>query len=596
MNIKYITIFTLLLIWSCKPEFDVPNPTSGDIDFSRYVAVGNSLTAGYADGGLYAEGQMNAYPKLIAIQMNEVSEIIFTQPDIPGNGSGYIYVKSLDLTGSSPKIKTDTRLPDPAWLDKLPDNYNNLGIPGIRIKDINIAGYGASPTEGNPYFYRLLNATDAAKSYLDKVEESTPTFFTSWMGNNDVLGYAKEGGVYGISGQGPAGINGLTDPLVFESNYNDLIDILEASNAKGVLLTIPDITLTPFFSTVPWNGLALTQAQADMANSSYAAMINPGIESQVKASVIELTVTMKVISENVTEGFAEMSVYQKKVAEELGNGHTQQEAEDLADAYISSPEGIAEIEALTNSLNANLGAHLQGNHDGHPELEPIYVAIDTYVSNDTDIQNGIATGIAQLTEAYDNNLLDPAQQEQLATAIEQNTSAQIELLKAAGFYPDFHEGPNPFVIEDDSPHNPLGIRHIKEGELILLTAMISGQLTPEKAALPKPDSVVLNAGELKNIVDYTKEYNDIIRGFASNDIVIFDPDETLESIKSGVFVDGVTVTGSYLTGGIFSVDGIHLTPRGNAMIANDVIKKINETFHSTIPPVNVNNYRGVILP
>ncbi len=47
---------------SCEPEFenDVDaNYTSGDANFSSYVAIGNSLTAGYMDGTVYKSGQMN---------------------------------------------------------------------------------------------------------------------------------------------------------------------------------------------------------------------------------------------------------------------------------------------------------------------------------------------------------------------------------------------------------------------------------------------------------------------------------------------------------------------------------------------------------
>jgi hypothetical protein len=40
----------IVLIFGCEPNIDVPAPSSGGADFSNYIAVGNSLTAGYADG------------------------------------------------------------------------------------------------------------------------------------------------------------------------------------------------------------------------------------------------------------------------------------------------------------------------------------------------------------------------------------------------------------------------------------------------------------------------------------------------------------------------------------------------------------------
>jgi hypothetical protein len=60
--------------------------------------VGNSLTAGYADGGLYLEGQQNSYPSIIAKQMALVGGGKFTQPlftEAQANGSGYLKLMAL---------------------------------------------------------------------------------------------------------------------------------------------------------------------------------------------------------------------------------------------------------------------------------------------------------------------------------------------------------------------------------------------------------------------------------------------------------------------------------------------------------------------
>jgi hypothetical protein len=160
--------FASVLIYGCTPEIDVPTPTSGGADFSNYVAVGNSLTAGYSDNGLYAEGQMQSYPALIAEQMSQITPISFAQPDIPGNGSGYIYLTSLE-----PAVAPAPA--DPDWLNQVSGPFNNLGVPGIRVKDITVNGYGSSP-QANPYFYRMLGDKDANTSYLQMVSENNPTF------------------------------------------------------------------------------------------------------------------------------------------------------------------------------------------------------------------------------------------------------------------------------------------------------------------------------------------------------------------------------------------------------------------------------------
>ncbi|XHR92508.1 hypothetical protein ACFJIV_19405 [Mucilaginibacter sp. UC70_90] len=62
----------LLLLGACKPEVHTPKPSSGTVDFSRFISLGNSLTAGYADGGLYLAGQQVSYPSIIGKQMQSV--------------------------------------------------------------------------------------------------------------------------------------------------------------------------------------------------------------------------------------------------------------------------------------------------------------------------------------------------------------------------------------------------------------------------------------------------------------------------------------------------------------------------------------------
>ena len=51
-----------------------------------------------------------------------------------------------------------------------------------------------------------------------------------------------------------------------------------------------------------------------------------------------------------------------------------------------------------------------------------------------------------------------------------------------------------------------------------------------------------------------------------------------------------------VTGGLFSLDGVHLTPRGYAIIANEFIKATNSTYGSNIPLANVASYPGLKFP
>lgn len=66
--------------------------------------------------------------------------------------------------------------------------------------------------------------------------------------------------------------------------------------------------------------------------------------------------------------------------------------------------------------------------------------------------------------------------------------------------------------------------------------------------------------------------------------------------QSGISWDGVRYNAKFVTGGAFSLDGVHLTGRGYAIIANEFIKAINSTYKSSLPQVDANKYSGVKFP
>ena len=65
--------FLGLFLIACEDDtpIDTPDPTpieytSGTADFSNYVAIGNSLTAGYSDNALFIDGQTASFPNMLA--------------------------------------------------------------------------------------------------------------------------------------------------------------------------------------------------------------------------------------------------------------------------------------------------------------------------------------------------------------------------------------------------------------------------------------------------------------------------------------------------------------------------------------------------
>ena len=272
MKYRYILFIGLLgILFACQPELDDFSTSKGNADFSTYVALGNSLTAGYADGSLYKSVQLNSYPSILAEQFKKTGGGEFIQPMMEGE---YGILPGKLILGYSTDCLDETSLgpvPDVGQLDDLaPLGYsvNNMGVPGAKSFHLLAPGYGdfaGIGTYANPYYARF--ASSAVSSVIGDAIDMEPTFFSLWIGNNDILGYAASGGA-------SDSITGVNSYAYF---MNTILMSITATGAKGVIASIPDMMKSPYFAfmstQVPYNGLVLTeQAQVDALNFAYAAL------------------------------------------------------------------------------------------------------------------------------------------------------------------------------------------------------------------------------------------------------------------------------------------------------------------------------------
>ena len=270
---KYITFIALAGLASCEPEFDNAVGDEGFFDtgsanLSNYVAVGNSLTAGFADGALYITGQENSYPNIMSQQFALAGGgEVFTQPLMNDNLGGLLlggqqiannrFVLSVDANGDPlPAILEGTPTTDVTTSATGP--FNNMGVPGARSFELLAPGYGSvagvPAGTANPYYARFATSDNA--TVIEDAVSLNPTFFSLWIGNNDILGYATSGGTgmdqTGNPDPSSYGLNDITDPSAFAFVYSSLVDALTANGAEGVLFNIADVTSIPFFTTVPF--------------------------------------------------------------------------------------------------------------------------------------------------------------------------------------------------------------------------------------------------------------------------------------------------------------------------------------------------------
>jgi lysophospholipase L1-like esterase len=244
-------------------------------DFSYYVAMGDSLTAGWQSGCLVDRHQLRSYPAVLAQQFGTtVAQVggdletgdrnlahfqqpLVSEPGIPHPCSTLTFDPNTGAIGidqhlgEAPGSPENTALPRP---------YNNLGIPGSHSYDM----IDVTHSSGTDAFSLVLrNFPGSPLDGTNAVEQAIlqhPTFLTIFIGNNDTLDAAGTATV--ISGScaafNPAGggsCEGFTFTTVdkFTTKYTEMLQTLHAAlpNTTIMVVNLHNITSIPFATTVP---------------------------------------------------------------------------------------------------------------------------------------------------------------------------------------------------------------------------------------------------------------------------------------------------------------------------------------------------------
>ena len=489
-NYKYIGLLLLSIgAVSCDvnneldpilEDVSVVAADANGLNFSKYIAVGTSFTAGYSDGALFKASQESSFPNILASKFSAVGGGDFNQPLMADNIGGLLFGGTkiqeprLYFNGAGP-----TRLVADPTTDvtvSVAGALNNYGVPGAKSFHYLAPGYGSLQGVpvglANPYFARM--ASSASATVLEDAMAQSPTFFTlSEVGGNDVLSFATSGGS-GVDRSpntaenlNPAnyGGNDITNPNVFASVFSGMVGAMTSGGAKGVVATIADITLLPFFTTVPFNPIPMDASTATGVNSAYAAY-NGGIQ----------------------QAFAYLVAY-TPMTQEMADA-------EIAKRTISFTEGANAVVIMDEDL--------------------------------TDL-TGINPGLINMR---------------------QSTAEDFLLLTGSSFIGTLAD-----------PSNPSSVNGV---------------------AVPLADKWVLTSNELASIRAATAAYNAVITEVAATNenVALLDFNGILREGASGIQFDGYTMTTSLVTGGLVSLDGIHLTARGYALMANKILGAVDAKFGS----------------
>ncbi len=531
--IKYIGILALGIV-ACEPEFENPVDandayTSGEADFSNFVAIGNSITSGYADNALYISAQEASYPNIMANQFAKAGGGIFNQPLMADNYGGLLLngnkiadtrlVLAFDAQGN-PMPKNLDAEPTTEVTDVLSGPINNLGVPGMKSFHLLAEGYGnvagVATGQANPYFARFASAPNA--SILGDAVAQNPTFFSLWIGKNDILSFATSGGV-GISQTGNTdpttyGSNDITDPQLFAGVYMQVVETLIAAGAEeGVVNAVPDVTVAPFFTRVP-------HAPLDPTNPEFGPMIP-----------------------TLNETFASLN---RIISAVRGTDEFDSEGNKIADTEYTiefDPAGASPVVIKDEALT-----------DIGPQIK--FTLMQNLVPEPIAEQYAQQFGQARQATASDRILLTSA------SAIAEVDMAAVQAWMQAGLSQDQ-----------------------------------AGQFAVKGITFPMEDKLVLTEDEVGMLNAARTQFNTAIQGIAQQKgLAYVDVNEIIQQLANeGIPFDGGLITAEFATGGAFSLDGIHLTPRGSAVLANKMIDAINATYNATVPKVNVGNYGTITV-
>lgn len=279
---KIITYFSFLsfialTIIGCEDYSNISAPTInlGTANFSRFVAVGNSLTMGEQSSSVYAAGQMYSFGNIIAKQVGTTyAQAYFSDP---GTG-GRLEIEKFNIVNGNlvPEIVENPNMGSPTNL-LYPAPYNNLGIKGAFLYDVLNARsastcYTANFGSPNPLFDVVLRGTG---TQLELTIAQQPTLVTLWIGNNDILAFATRGGLFP-----PTSVSD------FQTMYTQLLTALNSTGAQIIIGGLPDGLKTPYFHTVgPQIGVGI-QGIPGVQGLVYQTTGSPGIAIATSTDLI----------------------------------------------------------------------------------------------------------------------------------------------------------------------------------------------------------------------------------------------------------------------------------------------------------------------
>lgn len=245
------------------------NAPGGDM-FRSYVAMGNSITAGFQSGGINDSVQRQSWAFLLAQQAGArfaypsfnktitVSGLTVTSGCPPMLGNWATQERTDSLLGRAPFNLPVTHAARSCSLrdaTRNTDVLNNVAVPGAFATDLLVDNQNIkTPSSGAANQFIL-----GGMSQLEKALLSDPTFVSLWIGNNETLQPASAGLLGGLAS---AGVPALVDSTEFATAFNKTVDSLVAvqgTGLRGLLVAAVKVANAPRFFSADSLGVSATK-------------------------------------------------------------------------------------------------------------------------------------------------------------------------------------------------------------------------------------------------------------------------------------------------------------------------------------------------
>ena len=242
------------LVFAMAPA-PIAHGRGGDVDFTRFVGVGDSLTAGFRDGALFEEAQLESFYVRMATSMGTqviVPTIAYPGIPTPNPATGQGLLLQVPGTCQVGAVTFATGQTTGRLRPDLP--ATDVAVPGQNVAEAlnttwsidpaNIPGTADSAEDfilGFPYVL-APPPINTPRAQIATAVGLQPTFVSFWLGSNDALGAALAATVNDQT---------LTPVDDFEAAAEASFGAIVATGAKGIVTNVPDVTVVPNLFSVP---------------------------------------------------------------------------------------------------------------------------------------------------------------------------------------------------------------------------------------------------------------------------------------------------------------------------------------------------------